>query len=231
MTKDTQLPHLPIDGVNLNRMTDSEILNLIDQKADFCDEIAEIIMEKPELLKVIFTNVSSKIARAKFRSIKILKIISMKQPQLLMPHWNFFIKLLESDNSIILWNVLDVIANLTSVDEEHKFDEIFQRYYQFLEDDSMVTAAHVVDNSSIIAINRPDLQEKITDKLLLVDEKSRDGECQEILAGKAILAFDKYFDPTKNKDKIISFAKKHTTSQRNATKAKAEKFLKKHKDK
>jgi len=52
-------------------------------------------------------------------------------------------------------------------------------------------------------------------------------ECKNILIGKAILAFDVYFDQIKNKAPIISFVKKQVNNTRNATKVKAEKFLKK----
>lgn len=208
---------------------ESDILNMTQKKGDFSDQVALQIIAESELLPVILEGVSSPIPRVKFRSAKILRIISLKAPELLYPHWDFFIDLLDSDNSIILWNTLDVIANLTSVDSEHRFDEIFPRYYQFLEDDSMVTAAHVVDNSTNIVINRPDLQDKITETLLKVDKIPRDRNCQDILAGKTILAFQNYFDLIKDKDEVISFAEEQTTSQRNATKIKAEKFLKKFK--
>lgn len=207
---------------------DEKIINLIDQKADLSEDIAEAVIKTPKLLDTIMEGVSSSTSRVKFRCAKILKMVSLSQPELLLPHWDFFINLLNSENSIILWNALDIIANLTSVDKEHKFDEVYPRYYQFLEAESMVTAAHVVDNSAKIAANRPDLQNEITIKLLNLNEIPREDECQAILSGKAIRVFDNYFDLINNKDEIIDFAKDQSTSQRNATKVKAQKFLKKH---
>ena len=53
-------------------------------------------------------------------------------------------------------------------------------------------------------------------------------ECTEILAGKALLAFDEYFDQIDDKSGVISFAKRQLKSLRKATRTKAEKFLKKH---
>lgn len=207
---------------------DEKILDQIDQRADLSEEIAETVIKTPKLLNTVIDGVNSSTSRVKFRCAKILKMISESQPELLLSHWDFFIYLLDSDNSIILWNALDIIANLTSVDQEHKFDEIYPRYYQFMEDESMVTAAHVVDNSAKIVVNRQDLQDEITMKLLKLNETSRDGECKAILSGKAILTFDNYFNSIKNKEEVMEFAKSQTTSQRNATKVKAQKFLKKH---
>lgn len=205
----------------------SDILNIIDQKADFSDEVAQTVIEDPPLISVVFEGLTSPTPRIKFRSAKILKIISAKEPELLYPQWDSFIDLLDNDNSIILWNVLDVIANLTAVDVERKFDVIFEKYYQFLEEGSMVTAAHVVDNSAQIAINRPDLQDKITKKLLQVYETPLGVECRDILSGKALMAFGNYFDAIKNREEVLSFAQKQLNSKRNATRVKAEKFLKK----
>ena len=52
-------------------------------------------------------------------------------------------------------------------------------------------------------------------------------ECRNILIGKAIKAFEVYFDEIEDKDKIISFVKGQLNNTRNATRSKAEKFLKK----
>lgn len=208
--------------------SEAEILKLIDQKADYSDEVADKVMDDPALLDLIFNNLSSPTARIKFRSSKILKIISHKQPLLLYPHINFFIELLDSDNKILLWNSLDILANLTPVDEHHKFDTIFNRYYAFLEDESLITAGHVVDNSPLIVANRPELLDKITERLLKINKTPRDAECGNILGGKAILAFGKYYEQIQDQEAVISFAQQLLNSQRNATRTKAEQFLKKY---
>ena len=223
--KDTE----PTNNHNINHLTrEDKILILIDQKADLSEDIAKVVIEEPKLLETIIDGVSSETARVKFRCAKILKMISEKQPEILISKWDFFINLLDSDNKIILWNALDIIANLTSADQKHRFDGIYQRYYQFLEDESMITAAHVVDNSDKIVENRPDLENKITKKLLNIKTTPRDGECHDILSGKVILVLEKYYDTIKDKEEVIAFTKEQSESQRNATKIKAQKFLKKH---
>jgi hypothetical protein len=208
-------------------LKESGLTKLMDQKEDPSKEVAQKVIENPQLLSVLLEGIFSSTTRLRFRSAKILRIISSKNPEMLYPHLDYFLELMESENNIIKWNALDIIANLTGVDKEHRFDEIFEKYYHLLQDDSMVTAAHVVDNSAKIASNRPDLQEKITAELLKVDKIPRDGECQNILSGKAILTFDSYFDEIEDKDAVISFVESKRDNPRNATKVKAEKFLKK----
>jgi hypothetical protein len=207
---------------------EEKILLLIDQKADLSEEIAQVIVEEPQILDMILKSINCETARVKFRCAKIIKIISTKKPEILMEHWNFFTNLLESENKIILWNALDIIANLTAVDHEHKFDDVYIQYYKFLEDDSMVTAAHVVENSDQIINNRPDLEEKITLKLLNIDKIPRDGECADILSSKALGVFDKHYISIDDKKQVLEFALKASQSKRNATKIRADKFIKKH---
>ena len=206
---------------------ESGIINFINQKEDLSEEVAQKVIENPLLLPVLLEGISSSNTRVRFRSAKILRIISSKNPEMLYPRLDFFIELIESENNIIKWNALDVIANLTGADGEHRFDEIFEKYYHLLQDESMITAAHVVDNSAKIISYRPDLQERITAELLKVDKIPRDKECQNILAGKAILTFDQYFNEIEDKDAVISFVESKLENPRNATKVKAEKFLNK----
>jgi hypothetical protein len=85
----------------------------------------------------------------------------------------------------------------------------------------------------ITAEGKPYLTHRITCELLNIEnapiKPSITQEFKNILIGKVILAFDKYFDQIKHKAPIISFAKKQVNNTRNATKVKAEKFLKKNK--
>jgi hypothetical protein len=126
---------------------------------------------------------------------------------------------------------MDILANLTRFDTKNKFNDIFHKYYSLLSDDTMITVAHVIDNSGKIALAKPRLTEKITDELLKVEKLSLKPrltqECKNIIIGKTILAFDSYYNQIDDKEKIISFVTRQLNNTRKATKIKAEKFLKK----
>jgi hypothetical protein len=77
-----------------------------------------------------------------------------------------FIDLLDSKYRILTWNALAIIANLTKVDVDKKFDAVFTKYCRLMNDEYMVTVANVVGNSSKIALAKPYLVPKITDELL-----------------------------------------------------------------
>jgi len=191
------------------------------------EELAEQIMDNPDLLQDILPGIFSEKARVKFPIAKILRTISEKEPGLLYPRFDFFIDLLDSDNNIIKWNAMDIIANLTAADEDNKFDRIFERYFSLLNDGSLITAGHVVDNSAKIAAAKPERREQIEALVLTVEEVPLPtSECRNILAGKAILAFDQWFDVVEDKEAVVGFVHRQLNSSRNATKNKAAKFLK-----
>ncbi len=205
-----------------------ELWDEIAQKEDLCEEISQKVINDPELVDLILEGVSSDVSRVKFRSAKILKIISAKNPELIYPYIDFFIELLDSDNKIIIWNAMDILANLSAIDSENKINAIFEKYQKFIDNESMVTAAHVVDNSWKIAKSKPEYKERITESLLDLEKKPRDDECKNILLGKAIISFDKYYGEIENKKEVSELVKRQLNNPRNATRMKAQKFLKKH---
>jgi hypothetical protein len=192
-------------------------------------DIAEEVMENPAQTKELLACVFSTKPRVKFGSAKILRIISERNPKLLYSEIDFFVHLLDTDNAILRWTALDIIANLTTVDSNNKFDNmLFRKFCSFLQEGNLITAAHVVDNLGKIAQVKPEFQEEVTRKLLHVEEISLPTkECRNILVGKIINAFSIYYDQINDKHKVISFVKRHLNNRRKATSVKAEKFLKK----
>jgi hypothetical protein len=200
------------------------------QKEVKAEETAEKVAENPRLISEVFDGTSSEDPRVKFKSAKTLKIISERNPKILYPKIDIFISLLDSENKIIKWIATDVIGNLTSVDLENKFDKVFQKYYDLLSAPSMITVGHIIENSGKIAKSKPYLTQKITSKLLDVEQlpvkPPITQECKNILLGKVIQAFEVYFSQIENAEDVTSFAKRQLNNPRRATKAKAESFLK-----
>ena len=208
-------------------MKGSSILLRLGEKEAKIEVLAEEVMRNKELLRELWDGVSSPNPRVRFESVKVLRIVSERDPEMLYSSWEFFVKLLDNENRILKWNALDIIADLTPVDSQGKFDRLFRKFYGYLYDGSLVTAAHVVDNSAKIALAKPELQDEIIRRLLKVEEISLPTEeCRNILIGKAIGAFESFCDKIKNKDEVVSFVRRQLNNSRNATRRKAEKFLK-----
>jgi hypothetical protein len=209
-------------------MSNKSLPEKLGESVDNASQIAEVVTKNTGLLSSVLDGVSSPNSRVKFKCVKILRMISEKNPRILYPHFDFIEKLLDSDNNILKWNAIDVIANLATVDSNDRFNEVFNKFYGFLNEGTLITVAHIVDNSGKIAKAKPSLHDRITTELLKVkDIPLPTEECRNIVSGKTILAFARYFDRAKNKEAIISFVRSQLNSTRNATKKKAEAFLRK----
>lgn len=183
------------------------------------------------LLPILLDGVSSQKAAIRYACASALMNLSQTHPEKLYPHMDFFIALLDSKYRILTWNAMAAIANLTRVDENGKFDTIFEKYYSFLKDAYMITVANVVGNSSKIALSKPYLAQRIADELLKVEKIATTPhlteECKKVIAEKAIESFDAFFDQIKDREKVVGFVKSQLESPRKPLKIKAENFLKK----
>ncbi|MGB9978559.1 hypothetical protein [Methanobacterium sp.] len=207
-----------------------EIIAEIDQMEDFAGNIAEDVINNPQLLPVVLDKIYSGTNKVKFDSASIVLVISRKSPEILYPYMDFFIELLDNKNKLNMWNTIEIIANLSAVDSQDRVNDIFDRFYDIIFDDSMVAAVHVIDNSWKIVKSKSELQERVIDKLLEIEKISWNKKRQNILLGHVIISFDKYFTEIHDKNRIISFVKRQLNNPRNATKVKAKRFLRKYAD-
>ena len=60
--------------------------------------------QKTELVESLLAGVSSPAARVKFGASKNLRAMSEESPDLVYPHFDFFVRLLAHENSILKWN-------------------------------------------------------------------------------------------------------------------------------
>jgi hypothetical protein len=156
---------------------------------------------------------------------------SEKYPEKLYPQFDTFVNLMNSKYRILTWNALAIIANLTRVDTEGKFDAIFDKYYNYLNDAYMVTVANVVGNSPKIAMAKPHLVQRITAQLLSIENikltPHLTAECKKVIAQHTIKSLDLFFNEIEAKEQVLSFVKKHTNSTRTTLREEALDFLKK----
>ena len=209
---------------------ESKLLQKLVNKTLTKQQLLEKVKQNYELIPEILDGISSSKPAIRYSCGKVLMDLSEEEPEKLYAHMDFFIKMLESKYRILTWNAIITIANLTKVDSEKKFDSIFDRYYSFLDDEYMVTVANIVGNSGKIALAKPYLTQKITDKLLKVENISitphLSEECKRVITQHAIKTFDSFFPQIEEKDKVISFVKKQLNSKRETLRTESENFLK-----
>lgn len=210
---------------------ESKLLQKLVNKTITKQQLLEKVKQNYNLVPELLDGISSSKPAIRYSCAKVLMDLSEEEPEQLYPHMDFFIKMLDSKYRILTWNAIITIANLTKVDLEKKFDSVFDKYYSYLDDEYMVTVANVVGNSGKIALAKPYLTQKITDKLLKVEKISTTPhltkQCKRVITEHAIKTFDLFFPQIEQKDKIISFVKKHLNSSRESLRKESEKFLKK----
>ncbi len=183
------------------------------------------------LIPFLLRGVNSEKAAVRYGCAKVLMDLSEECPEQLYSHMQSFIDLLDSKYRILTWNAFSIIANLTCVDIDKKFDAIFEKYYSFLHNDYMVTVANVVGNSGKIAQAKPYLISKITSELLKVKYLSTGPhlteECKRVIAQSTIITLDSFFDRIDQKERVLSFVRSFIDSPRKKLKITAQTFLEK----
>jgi hypothetical protein len=209
----------------------NELLQKLESKSLTKKELLQNVKQNFDLLPLILDGVFSSKAAIRYGCAKVLMDLSEEHPGKLYPSMDFFINLLDSKYRILTWTAMAIIANLTKVDTNKKFDAVFDKYFGFLNDEYMVTVANVVGYSGKIALAKPHLRYKITNELLKVENISTTPhlteECKRVIAEKTIKSFNLFFDEIEQKEKVISFVKSHLNSLRKTLRKEAQKFLKK----
>jgi hypothetical protein len=209
----------------------SDVIQKLADKSISKEQLLNKVKKNTDLIPVLLTGVSSPKASVRYGCAKILMDLSEEKPELLYPHMDFFRHLLTSKYRILTWNAIIIIANLTSVDRENKFDAMFEDYYQLLNDPYMVTVANVVGSSGKIARAKPYLTSSIVEKLLRVENIATtphlSSECKRVIAEHAIKAFDQFFPQIEHKEQVSAFVRKQRRSPRKTLQVESERFLKK----
>lgn len=214
-------------GIN----TETDLLQKLGIKAITKEELLQKVEQDFSLLPAVLKGTSSSKAIIRYGCAKVLMDLSDKYSEKLGPYIDDFTVLLDSKYRILTWNAMAIIANLTKVDRDRKFDAIFDKYYGFLNNEYMVTVANVVGNSAKIALAKPHLVQRITTELLKVENikltPHLTAECKRVIIEHTIKSFDAFFEKIEAKEQVLSFAKKQLHSTRTFLRKEAQSFLEK----
>ncbi len=210
---------------------ETDLLQKLGGKVFTKDKLLQKVERDFSLLPVVLKGTSSLKAAVRYGCAKVLMDMSEKYPEILYPYFDDFIVFLKSKYRILTWNAMAIIANLTGVDRNHKFEAIFDQYYGFLNDEYMVTVANVVGNSAKIALAKPHLVQRITGELLKVENirltPHLTAECKRVIIEHTIKSLDVFFEKIEAKEQVLSFARRHLRSTRTSLRKEAGSFLEK----
>lgn len=185
-------------------------------------------LKEMKIINEAMIDLDSNNEKLRNKAFNILLPLSETSPERLYLEWDKLVKILNKKEVSNKYVAIPLIANLTSIDRENKFDKIFNNFYELLNHESPVVSPHIAGQSGKIIKYKPYLQKDILEKLLSTDEKS---SCRhkELLKSYVIDALTESFNVIKNKDEVIQFIEKQINSESPKTKKRAREFLKKFK--
>jgi hypothetical protein len=200
---------------------------ILEEKAsDKLNKVYDLAISDRNFLKELMDGLSSGNETYRYNCYKVIQTLSEEVPLKLYSEWDFFHELMRSNNAFYQMMGVTILAYLTVVDSDEKFDEMIDEYFALLDGRSLVTARYVAKGAGIIAQVKPALQEKIT-KWLLRSEKTHHKN-HGLIVCDAIESLDAYFSEIENKEKIIRFVKRHLHSDSPKTAKRAKEFLSRH---
>ncbi len=210
-------------------MTEANLLQRIGRKDSDKTGIADEVLSKPDVIPKVLDGLSSPAARVRFGCSKVLRLASEKKPEALYPSMDFFVNLLDSENTFLRLDAARILANLTAADSQGKFERIFEKYFAPIAGPTMIPAANVIGSAPRIAQAKPALIGKIVAEILKVEKAQyATGECRNIALGHAIKSLDTMFDQIGDTAPVVTLVRKQLQNTRAATRKKAEAFIKKH---
>lgn len=201
---------------------------LANEKDPDLEEATQLAMTDGDALQEMLKGIVSKQDVYRYNCFKVLFRISEQEPMILYPEWDYFVGLLDSSNSYHRSISLRIIANLTRVDTEKRFDDIFDPYFDLLDDEKVVTARYLAGSAGAIARHKSYLQASITKRLLAIDNTHHQEGRKDLMKGDIIQTFESFFEGSSDKEDILAFAKAQAKSSSPRTRKIAKAFLKKH---
>ena len=193
------------------------------------ERIAELAIKDEKLLQALLQGISPDAKKTAIRenSSKALMLVAENWPEVLLPHWDYFVGLLKSSNGFSKYAAIRIIASLVRVDEKGLFEKAFDMYYGLLNDESVMVASHAAGNSGRIAKAKPALQSRITQRLLAIEKMHFDTGRQDLIKGYIIQALDEYMAEAQDKLRILAFVEEQVNCTSPKTRKLAKAFLQK----
>ena len=201
----------------------------LSQKGADVESIAEKALADERVLLQLLEGISPRSKKHAIRgnSYEALMCLAGERPERLFPYWGTFVELLGSDNRFSVYCAVHLIAALVEADEEGRFEAIFDIFYSLLDDESVMIAGHVAGLSGKVAGAKPELQPRITEKLLGIDATHFEQGHKDMVKSYAIESFDAYFEEAKDRETIIEFVRQQLDCSSPKTRKVAKRFLKK----
>ena len=205
--------------------TEAKLRQLLgDKEHPNLKEAKQVTLAEGEALKALLDGLVSKEDVYRYNCFEVLLQISEEQPRVLYPEWDYFIALLNSSNAYHRSIGVQILANLTQVDAQRRFEEVFDRYFDILNDEKIIVTRALVLSAGTIARFQPSLQARIVERLLSIDETHH--KHKDLIKADAIQSFEAFFEDYPDQERILRFVEQQLECSSPKTRKIAKAFLK-----
>jgi len=201
----------------------------LESKLSHPDQIAEIALDDPSLFRELLDGISPEHQKSTKREncSQALMFMAETWPQTLLPHWDYFVTLMRSQNGFSKYVAIYVIASLVKEDKTGRFKQSWNNYQSLLDDESVMVASHAALNAAKIAKICPDMREDIIMALLKIDETHHEAGHLGLVKAYIIEGLDLLYEQSTNKVGILDFVRAQTQASSVKAVKNAKAFLKK----
>ncbi len=213
---------------------DNRLVAALGRKGADFPAIAARAIQRPETITELVAGLEAPSANVKYGCEKVLRRVSEQRPDLVLPHFDVFVKLLRSDNSFLKWGAILTLGNLASTARDGRLERIFSQYFAPITGPVLITAANTMKSAPKIARAKPELLPRIVRELLKVERATflhhgtPSPECRNVACGHALAALDAMFEQNHPPLPVLDFARRQLGSTRAKVRNAAEKFLRRH---
>jgi len=91
--------------------------------------MVEVLKVEPRRIKDLIEKINTDKGIGKFFLEKSVRLLSEREPNLVYPYFNEIAELIQSPNNFIKWGAIITLSNLIAVDEENRFEPLFDEYF------------------------------------------------------------------------------------------------------
>lgn len=188
-------------------------------------KIVRRVLEDNNYVSKVLKGVIAKEDSKRYPNAIALETLSEEYPKIIYPEWSYFVDMLKSKNAYHKSIAISTISNLTAIDDQKKFEVIFDDFFKLIDDKSVIVSRKLAIYSGRIVTAKPSLSSKITAVLLGIDNTQHTPSRKDLIKGDIIESFSEYYQNIKNKNEIINFVKNQLESSSPSTVKKAKKFI------
>ena len=211
-------------------MNSTEMFEQIAKKDFDVDAFVQLAIKneraRSDIVRQMFTNSAIMVY---YHCYYVVEKASRERPDLFYSYWSEFADLLHYTNSYHRNFALEIIGNLTRVDQENRFAEIKDEYFCIVNDEKFMTGNCCVKNLLKIYRHKPEHHEQIIEILLDIDNRCDYTEKQKgLLKADVLDIFDEIYGDNLERNRIDEFIRAESNCISPKTRKKAKELVKKY---